>query len=195
MRTIAKTILMFLLVVNLKGQNKFIPLYFDEKIISSTVDSLLKAGVSEVVVLLSPHETDSLKIEKSLTNYICWSSSGQYHLKIITENTIYPTVSFRGQNIFTYKNKLNTLVKPVEQSLKMTPPLTTQNAVFYFTPGLKGYFELPDKRNPGPITYVASDKKKEAMRTAWFNIILETISHTNLSLQIPSNYDRYKDFR
>ena len=193
MKHITQTILLITLTFNLKGQTKNVPIYFDSKIVLSTIDSLLNKGVTEIIVFQTENKFNYMKSKDSLITIICWKNMDLFQLKFITDNTIYSPINFNGQQVFSFKEKLNCLVKQDEQTLKFVPPLTNRNAIFYFSSKQKGYFEQSDRQNNNPLTYIPKDKNKERLRTAWYKIIYEAIAKENFNFKARPNYDRYKE--
>jgi hypothetical protein len=189
-------ILFFTLIANFcygQVQNHFTFL-IDQLVIESRVDSLLKDGVEEILVLQTIKPFDNLKSEDSILTFICWTLNQNYFVQIITDNCIYSTVNFRGQAIFNFKDKIKTFVTTDERVLKFTPPIVGGNSVYYFIPNSSKYFELTGS-NTQPWTYVPNNKQKEKIREKWFDIIYKTLYNEHFNFRNMLNYDRYENER
>ncbi|HPB24912.1 MAG TPA: hypothetical protein PLE11_04055 [Bacteroidales bacterium] len=175
------------------GQDKYLPVYFDYLITKQHVDSLLNLNVKEVIIVRTDKAFNELYSEDSILTFICWQQIGTSYIRIVTQDKIFKVTVFNGESIFNFKNKKKTFVTDGEEIFKFTPPLTNNNAVFYYTTLYQGYFEQPDKLNSSPMRYYPNDQNKEKLRKEWFSIIISVLLKEDFDLKVESIHDRYKE--
>lgn len=182
-----KSILLILTVISLavhgQSEKTHLPLFWDKELIHEVTDSLLRAHAEEIIVIYTDKSFDNIKSYDSLITFIIWRQDNQYFLKAITADKVYKKVKVKGKEIFSMTNKRQTFVNPYELTLKFTPPLTSQNSLFYLSSKQTGYFEQDN-----PVTYVAN-ADKDKVREKWFNECLSVIGQTK-HLEIESTYKR-----
>lgn len=182
-----KSILLILTVISLtvhgQSEETHLPLFWDKELIHEITDSLLKAHADEIIVIYTDKSLDNIKSYDSLITFIIWRQDNQHFLKAITADKVYKKIKVKGQGIFSMTNKYQTFVSPDELTLKFTPPITSENSLFYLSSKQTGYFEQ-DK----PVTYVANTDK-DKLREKWFNECLSVIRQTR-QLKVESTYKR-----
>lgn len=182
-----KIILLILTLISLtahgQSEKTHLPFSWDKQLINEVTDSLLKANTDEIIVIYTDKSFDNIKSYDSLITFIIWRQGNQHFLKAITADKAYRKIKVKGQGIFSMTNKHQTFVSPDELTLKFTPPLTSENSLFFLSSKRTGYFEQ-DK----PVTYVANTDK-DKLREKWFNECLSVIRQTR-HLEIERTYKR-----
>ncbi len=176
------------------GQLLHLPIWYDFSYINHTVDSLVNVGTNEIIIFRTEKEIHKIVSEDSIIDCLIWKNKDSCFIRVLTQDKVFPIVSFIDKGVFNFKNMTNTFVTQDEQVYQFIPPMTNNNAVFYVSPSKQGYFELPDKLNQSPTTYVPNNQKKEKIRFEWYDLIYQTILEINFNFNKFENYDRYQDF-
>jgi hypothetical protein len=148
------------------GRKNHLPIFWDKELIEHITDSLLKANANEVIVIYTDKHFMNLSSPDSLITFIIWRQGTEHFIKAITADNIYKTVMFNGKGVFFRPDKTKTFVSKSELdalTLKFVPPLTTENALFYYSLKERGYFEQGE-----PVTY-SKEERKEKLRKKWFD--------------------------
>ncbi|MFA6262340.1 MAG: hypothetical protein WC760_12785 [Bacteroidia bacterium] len=196
MKTLIKTFILILtLGFTAQGQTKDVPLFDDYSIINRTVDSLLKIGTKEIVVFQTTRPFKYLKSSDSILTFICWQIADNSIVQIVTDKIVYSPLDFNGKEIFTYKDKIKTLVTEKEESqctLQMIAPVISGNVLFYYSKELIGYFEHPESNSP---TRYKPQVDKEKYRSTWYNLIYNVLTKENFNFKGLPNYDRSAGYK
>lgn len=170
------------------AQKAFAPLLDDFKDSYSIVDSLQKNSNKEIIILKTDLAEIPGPVKDSTLCFIIWPKNEEcYFIKILSKSNTYPTTEVRMPKFQISSDEQKIIFSNKgDNTFKFVPPITTNNSLFFISPGIQGYFEQPDKESTEPVTYCPTDLEKEKLRIAVFDRLVIQLKRIKLT-QEPCN--------
>ena len=176
-------------VLNTNGQKicgDFYPYHLDESVINDTRDSLLKAGVRELIVF--QNSVDSMEAFRLVNTFLIWNDFNNGYIKIISDSMVFKTQKCSKFSSFMYPNIRNTMfsdkfdkpnkfVAPVIDNTNRFVIYSNKTQIFSFVSGHRDFDFI-------------EDKTRKRFRKEFADMIEKEISNCKLNRQPDRFYKR-----